>query len=119
MQILFQILFCFSPLNVRYGYCCCRSHDAKHLLEKVGIKSPGPVMQMGSACFSMKLAIVISVFFYEKVFFSTEKWGNFWNFFISANYTNFANFWDFFCQFFNITKLKKRKEKKRKEKAFL
>jgi hypothetical protein len=67
----------------------------------------------------MKLAIVISVFFYEKVFFSTKKWGNFWNFFISANYTNFANFWDFFCQFFNITKLKKRKEKKRKEKAFL
>jgi hypothetical protein len=29
------------------------------LLEKVGIKSPGSVMQMGSACFSMKLAIVI------------------------------------------------------------
>jgi len=115
-----QILFCFSPLNVRYGSCCCTSHDAKLLLEKVGIKSPGSVMQMRSACFSMKLAIVISVFFYEKVFFffPTEKLGNFWNFFITANSTNFANFWDFFFQFFNITKSnkKKRKEKKRKEK---
>jgi len=43
------------------------------LLEKVGIKSPGSVMQMGSACFSLKLAIVISVFFYEKVFFFPQK----------------------------------------------
>jgi hypothetical protein len=37
------------------------------LLEKVGIKSPRLVMKMGSACFSMKLEIVISVFFYEFV----------------------------------------------------
>ncbi len=50
------------------------------LLEKVGIKSPRLVMQMGSACFSMKLEIVISVFFYEKVcsfvcvFFGQKNW---------------------------------------------
>jgi hypothetical protein len=57
------------------------------LLEKVGIKSPGSVMQMGSACFSIKLAIVISVFFYEKVclfvcfFFFDRKIKKFLDFF--------------------------------------
>jgi hypothetical protein len=72
------------------------------LLEKVGIKSPGSVMQMGSACFSMKLEIVISVFFYEKVglfFVFTEKLGNFWNFSNTENSTNFANFWGKFSSF--------------------
>ncbi len=32
-------------------------------------------------------------------FLWTEKLGNFWNFFITANYTNFANFLDFFSKF--------------------
>jgi hypothetical protein len=65
MQILF--CFCFSPLNVRYGSCCCSSHDAKLFAGKGWNQIPGSMMQMGGACFSMKLEIVISVFFYEKV----------------------------------------------------
>jgi len=113
-----QILFCFSPLNVRYGSCCCTSHDAKLLLEKVGIKSPGSVMQMRSACFSMKLAIVISVFFYEKVFFffPQKNWEISGIFLLLQILPILLIFGIFFSNFSISQNRIKRKEKKRKEK---
>jgi hypothetical protein len=112
-----QILFCFSPLNVRYGSCCCTSHDAKLLLEKVGIKSPGSVMQMGSACFSMKLAIMISVFFYEKVFFfffPQKNWEISGIFLLLQILPNLLIIGIFFSNFSISQNRIKRKEKKRK-----